>query len=437
METTRAARDARAKALLASLRRCDEELRSVLLHPPPPQATLLERREAALFGAGDPILWEKVKLTTSTATQGDFTVLIARPLHLAGKLPAALLMHATGKCKEFMANRLEQWARKGLIAVTFDAPWHGERALPEAGLSTSSGQSNSGSCDLSLKGLGPELLRSLQRHETARLDVYFKALIAGWRTASDRFVLDISRDALTVIDYLCARPDVLPERIGAAGVSLGGMACWLLAAADTRIRSAMPAIGVQSFNHSLRNGLWGARVDSIRPAFEAAAADLKKDSVDDDVVAAVWSRLAPGIAEVDPSNPLAFDAPLTLPCIAPRHLLVLNGEKDPRCPLEGVQKCIAAAKQAYEQEGKPEHFKIFIEKDVEHAMTDKMWEKIESFLEVSLGLPTTSKLYPELCGIPVQNVLCVEFLKRLQPYSWCCIADGELEARKRRSALLL
>ena len=236
-------------------------------------------------------------------------------------------MHATGKCKasnpvadaaillpnvvgsipdheyakEFMANRLEQWARKGLIAVTFDAPWHGERALPEAGLSTSSGQSNSGSCDLSLKGLGPELLRSLQRHETARLDVYFKALIAGWRTASDRFVLDISRDALTVIDYLCARPDVLPERIGAAGVSLGGMACWLLAAADTRIRSAMPAIGVQSFNHSLRNGLWGARVDSIRPAFEAAAADLKKDSVDDDVVAAVWSRLAPGIAEAQPA----------------------------------------------------------------------------------------------------------------------------------------
>ena len=165
------------------------------------------------------------------------------------------------------------------------------------GLTKSSDQSNSASGALSLTSLGPELLRTLQHHETARLDVYFKALIAGWRTGFDRFVLDISRDALTVVDYLCARPDVLPEHIGAAGVSLGGMACWLLAAADTRIRCAMPAIGVQSFNHSLRNGLWGARVDSIRPAFEAAAADLKKASVDDDVVAAVWSRLAPGIAE--------------------------------------------------------------------------------------------------------------------------------------------
>lgn len=120
--------------------------------------------------------------------------------------------------------------------------------------------------------------------------------------------------------------------------------------------------------------------------------------------------------QVDPSNRLAFDAPLTLPCIAPRFLLVLNGEKDPRCPLEGVQKCIEAAKQAYEQEGQPEHLKIFIEKDVEHNMTATMWQKIESSLEVSLGLPATSKLYPELCGIPVHSVLCVDILKRLQPY---------------------
>ena len=195
-----------------------------------------------------------------------------------------------------MANRLERLARKGLIALAFDAPWHGERALPEAGLSKSSG--SEGNADLSLKSLCPALLHALQSHEAARLDVYFNALVRGWQRGSDRFVMDIARDALTVVDYICSRPDVMQERIGATGVSLGGMACWLLAAADTRIWASMPAIGVQSFNHSLVNGLWGARVDSIRRPFEVAAADMNKASVDDAVVAAVWSRLAPGLAEV-------------------------------------------------------------------------------------------------------------------------------------------
>lgn len=75
------------------------------------------------------------------------------------------------------------------------------------------------------------------------MKVYFDALVKGYRSGNERFVLDISRDALWVMDYLCFRPDVVHERIGAMGVSLGGMACWLLAAADERVFSAAPAIG--------------------------------------------------------------------------------------------------------------------------------------------------------------------------------------------------
>ena len=33
-----------------------------------------------------------------------------------------------------MADALERLAREGLLAVAFDAPHHGERALPQAGL---------------------------------------------------------------------------------------------------------------------------------------------------------------------------------------------------------------------------------------------------------------------------------------------------------------
>ena len=43
------------------------------------------------------------------------------------------------------------------------------------------------------------------------------------------------------------------ERIGVTGVSLGGMATWLLAAADERVYAAAPAIGVQSFHHAVEH----------------------------------------------------------------------------------------------------------------------------------------------------------------------------------------
>lgn len=38
------------------------------------------------------------------------------------------------------------------------------------------------------------------------------ALLAGWHKAgSERFVMDIARDALWVMDYLSLRPDVLQD----------------------------------------------------------------------------------------------------------------------------------------------------------------------------------------------------------------------------------
>lgn len=346
----------------------------------PPEVRILEARVASLFGAGEAVLWEKLRLQTPQP-EGAFNLLVARPVQCM-KTPAVVLMHPTGKCKEFMADTMERWARKGLLTIAFDAPYHGERALPEAGLK-----------DLSLSSLGPSQLKEIGSTESGRLKVYFDALVKGYRSGNERFVLDISRDALWVMDYLCFRPDVVHERIGAMGVSLGGMACWLLAAADERVFSAAPAIGVQSFHHSLVNDLWQARVDSILPAFETAKTDMGKSKIDQEVVKAVWAQIAPGLAEADPSREDAFDAPLTLPCIAPRYLLVVNAEKDPRCPLEGVRLCLAAAEEAYRQLASgDERLVVYIQQDVKHAMTAKMWERVDSFLFATLGSTNKRKL---------------------------------------------
>jgi hypothetical protein len=52
-----------------------------------------------------------------------------------------------------------------------------------------------------------------------------------------KFVYDLKRG----LDYLCARPEVDPTRIGCAGHSLGGTLTMYLSALDERIRLSMPA----------------------------------------------------------------------------------------------------------------------------------------------------------------------------------------------------
>ena len=69
-------------------------------------------------------------------------------------------------------------------------------------------------------------------------------------------------DSARIIDWLTSLPDVDPTRIGATGVSLGGMQAWLLAAADPRLSAAAPLIGVQSFSYAAENDAWRARAGS-------------------------------------------------------------------------------------------------------------------------------------------------------------------------------
>ncbi|EXC19460.1 hypothetical protein L484_006155 [Morus notabilis] len=94
----------------------------------------------------------------------------------------------------------------------------------------------------------------------------------------------------------------------------------------TRYSVAVPIIGVQGFRWAVDNDKWQARVDSIKPVF----GDLGKSVIDKEVVRKVWDRIAPGLAS-------HFDSPYTVPAIAPRPLLILNGAEDPRCPLPGLE----------------------------------------------------------------------------------------------------
>ncbi len=69
----------------------------------------------------------------------------------------------------------------------------------------------------------------------------------AWRGSGEHpFLLDNLWDLRALVSYLSGRADVDAARLGATGVSLGGMHAWLLAALEPRIACAAPLIGVQA-----------------------------------------------------------------------------------------------------------------------------------------------------------------------------------------------
>lgn len=267
----------------------------------------------------------------SIASEQDERVplLIVQKGERQGRRPVVVALHGTGGSKEGMRGMLQRYADQGFMAVAMDARHSGERAIPIPGLS----------------------------------NPYQSAMLRAYRTGVGHpYLYDTVWDVLRLLDYLSARPDVDPARIGMIGNSKGGTEAYLAAAADPRIAVVVPLIGVQSFGWSLRHASgWEARIWTLRQAVEAAAAD-GPEPLNTAFVRKFYNRLVPGIID-------KFDGPAMLPLIAPRPLLVINGDSDPRSPLGGVRLAVASAERAYAQSGSPDRFSFLLEVDAAHEVT--------------------------------------------------------------------
>jgi predicted esterase len=169
-------------------------------------------------------------------------------------------------------------------------------------------------------------------------------------------------DVLRLLDYLETRADVDPQRIGLIGFSKGGMETYLATAVDPRIAVAVPCIGVQSFRWALDNNAWQSRVETFQTAINSAAKDAGVTEVNADFVRKFYDRVVPGIYA-------QFDGPEMLPLIAPRPLLVINGDSDPRTPLSGVKESAARTRQAYLKAEAANKFELLIQEKTGHAVT--------------------------------------------------------------------
>ena len=254
-------------------------------------------------------------------------ILLKQDVSASIRRPVVIVLHGTGGTKEGQLNLLKTLVGRGFMAVAIDGRYHGER------------QTGTGAAQ------------------------YVEAMLQTYRTGQGRpFLYDTVWDVLRLIDYLESRPDVDAARIGLMGFSKGGMETYLAAAADSRIAVAVPMIGVQSFNWALDNQMWMSRVGTFQAAVDAAAKDGSIGKVDAAFIRTFYDRVAPGVYT-------RFDGPAMLPLIAPRPLLVINGDSDDRTPLPGLTACITPTEQAYRNGGAADRLKLYLQKDTGHAVT--------------------------------------------------------------------
>lgn len=244
----------------------------------------------------------------------------------AGRRPAVIVLSGTGGTKEDMAEYLEVLADRGFVGVSIDGRYHGER---------------------SKLGFGS--------------DEYVDAMLRTYRTGKELpFLYDTVWDLMRLIDYLNTREDIDPARIGMIGFSKGGMETYLTAAVDPRVAVAVPMIGVQSFRWAIENDSWHSRVGTFQAAINAAAKDAGAQ-VNADFVRKFYDQVVPGIYS-------DFDGPEMVPLIAPRPLLSIHGDSDPRTPRPGVELAAARAMEAYGKAGAKDKFRLLWQENTGHMV---------------------------------------------------------------------
>jgi dienelactone hydrolase len=234
-------------------------------------------------------------------------LLLVRPAKPSGRRPAVIALHGTGGNKDQLRGLLVEFARRGLIGVAIDARYHGERSGGARGA-----------------------------------QAYVAAVTRAWKTPPGQpqehpFYFDTCWDLWRTIDYLQTRPDVDGDRLGMMGFSMGGIETWLAAAVDDRVKVAVAA-------------------------HDAAAKDLGEPEVNARVCRELWNKVIPGMLD-------QFDCPSMIRLFAGRPLLILNGDRDPNCPLAGAKIAFGAAEAAYGEAGASEKLKVIVAPDTGHKVT--------------------------------------------------------------------
>jgi dienelactone hydrolase len=126
-------------------------------------------------------------------------------------------------------------------------------------------------------------------------------------------------NGVRAIDYLLTRPEVDPERIGVTGISGGGAATFWIAAADERVKVAVPVSGMSDLESYVKNKVINGHCDCMF-LYNIYRWD--------------WTTIAA--------------------LVAPRPLLFANSDNDRIFPMDGNRRIIEKLHQIYSKYGKPD-----------------------------------------------------------------------------------
>jgi len=150
------------------------------------------------------------------------------------------------------------------------------------------------------------------------------------------------RDDLIALDYLAARPEVDPRRIGVTGMSMGSTRAWWVAALDNRPAAAVCVCCLTRYQDLIATGR------------------LREHGI---------YYFVPGLLR-------HFDTEAVVALIAPRPLLTLSGELDGGSPVGGVNKINAFAQKVYDLSGNGDRFRGNVYPGVAHTYTPDMWREM-------------------------------------------------------------
>ena len=181
------------------------------------------------------------------------------------------------------------------------------------------------------RGFGERITPRMDRRPQVALPCYFTsmtALLLG-RTLIGERVWDISKaiDTLSELEGISDKLDL--NDITALGNSGGGTATYYAACFDKRIKAAVPCCSICTYK------------DSIAEVIHCTC------------------NYIPNIGRYMDMGELAA-------LIAPRKLLICNGEKDPIFLLKGTKEVYHVIEQIYEEENAKENCKLVIFQEKEH-----------------------------------------------------------------------
>ena len=150
------------------------------------------------------------------------------------------------------------------------------------------------------------------------------------------------------IDYLVSRPDVDPERIGVTGISGGGASTVWIAAADERVKVAVPVSGMSDLESYVTNKVINGHCDCM---FLVNTYGWE------------WTTIAA--------------------LIAPRPLLFANSDHDKLFPMDGNRRIIERLRKVYKMYDKPDLVDEYVSEG-EHAYRPDLRVAVFKFINKHL-----------------------------------------------------